>query len=53
MCKPKPAAGTNMAVLTGDPVVDDARSRLGFGAAAVIVMNIPQWFEFCKFLQLN
>ncbi|KAF1751837.1 hypothetical protein GCK72_018391 [Caenorhabditis remanei] len=41
----KPPTGTNVSVVTGDPVVDDARTRLGFGALAVVVMNIPQWFE--------
>ncbi|PIC11435.1 hypothetical protein B9Z55_018769 [Caenorhabditis nigoni] len=45
MCKAKPAPGTTVVVVTGDPVVDDARTRLAFGALAVLVMNIPQWFE--------
>uniref|UniRef100_A0A8R1HVM6 Uncharacterized protein n=1 Tax=Caenorhabditis japonica TaxID=281687 RepID=A0A8R1HVM6_CAEJA len=36
---------SDVVILTGDPVVDDARSRLAWGALSVIVMNIPQWFE--------
>ncbi|CAI5452040.1 unnamed protein product [Caenorhabditis angaria] len=54
--KPKKSdAAANIAV---DPVIYDARSRLGFGAGFVILMNIPVWFElyykitelFCPYL---
>ncbi|CAL2044545.1 unnamed protein product [Caenorhabditis brenneri] len=53
LCKPKATTGTNVAVLTGDNVVDEARTRLGCGAMAVIVMNIPVWFEiYVKIVEL-
>uniref|UniRef100_A0A1I7V1M2 Transmembrane domain-containing protein n=1 Tax=Caenorhabditis tropicalis TaxID=1561998 RepID=A0A1I7V1M2_9PELO len=45
LCRPRTSPGTNVAVLTGDPVVDDARTRLAYGALAVIVMTVPMVFE--------
>ncbi|CAI2355368.1 unnamed protein product [Caenorhabditis sp. 36 PRJEB53466] len=52
LCSRRPNS-SDVVVLSGDPVVDDARSRLAWGSLAVIIMNVPMWFEmYVKIVEL-